>query len=275
LFDDEKADLFNPFTERRSVMSKSTPTSVVTPFVYESTAIRTIKEADGIVWFVAKDVCDVLGYSNPSKTISDHLDDDERSNKSLDRGGSQLLINESGLYTLILRSNKPEAKPFRKWVTSEVLPAIRKTGTYTVPTITPAQQRQVQRLVIDRAWALAGGVKPGKGQFQEVYRAIKDQFLVAKYTQVPQARFDELVTFLGGTLGAPTTARPMPDSDRKEAWNRLCENSDHLAANVKHAQDSLHYVMLCLLRMRNCEALLMPDLFFEDRREKNLAKAIQ
>lgn len=251
-------------------MNKSKPTSV-TPFVYESTEIRTLKEADGSVWFIAKDVCDILGLNNVTMALSKVPDNHKGVNQIETPGGKQRLnvVDESGLYRLILRSDKPEAEPFMEWVTSEVLPAIRKTGTYTVPTLTPAQQRQVQRLVIDRAWSLAGGEKPDKEKFQEVYRAIKDHFLVAKYTQVPQARFDELVTFLGGTIGAPTAARPMPDSDRKEAWNRLCENSDHLAANVKRAQDSLHYVMLSLLRMRNCEALLMPDLFMDATRTPN------
>ncbi len=102
----------------------------IIPFCYGGHEVRMMMDEGGNPWWVAKDVCDILEYSNPSKTISDHLDEDERSNKSLDRGGSILMINESGLYALILRSNKPQAKPFRKWVTSEVLPSIRKTGTY-------------------------------------------------------------------------------------------------------------------------------------------------
>lgn len=80
--------------------------------------------------FAATDVCRILGYSNTSKAINDHTEFDERYNKSLERGGSMLFINESGLYSLIIRSNKEEAKRFKKWVTSEVLPSIRKTGGY-------------------------------------------------------------------------------------------------------------------------------------------------
>lgn len=91
-----------------------------------------VTEVDGEPMFAATDVCGVLGYTNPSKAISDHVDEDDRYNQSLERGGNMLFINESGLYTLILRSNKPNAKPFRKWVTSEVLPSIRKTGSYTM-----------------------------------------------------------------------------------------------------------------------------------------------
>lgn len=78
--------------------------------------IRTII-LDGEPYFVVKDVCDVLGHTNPSVAIQ-MLDDDERTKKSLGRQGEAWFVNESGLYNLIFRSNKPEAKAFRKWVTS-------------------------------------------------------------------------------------------------------------------------------------------------------------
>ena len=85
-------------------------------------------------WFVAKDVCDCLVITNVSQACQ-ALDEDEKGICKVETlGGSQdmMLISESGLYTLIMRSNKPEAKVFRKWVTSEVLPSIRKTGGYSV-----------------------------------------------------------------------------------------------------------------------------------------------
>ncbi len=85
-------------------------------------------------WVVAKDVCNILGISKHRDAIS-RLDDDERGSVKVDTlGGKQkmVVINESGLYTLIMRSNKPEAKVFRKWVTSEVLPALRKKGYYAI-----------------------------------------------------------------------------------------------------------------------------------------------
>lgn len=91
--------------------------------------IRTIINS-GEPMFAGVDVCKILGYSNTSKAISDHTDEEERYNESLDRGGNMIFINESGLYSLIIRSNKAEAKSFRKWVTSEVLPSIRKSGGY-------------------------------------------------------------------------------------------------------------------------------------------------
>jgi anti-repressor protein len=102
----------------------------LTQFQFNSNDIRVITK-NGEPWFVAKDVCEILDYSNTSKAISDHTDEDDRYNESLERGGTLLLINESGLYSLILSSKKPEAKIFKKWVTSEILPAIRKTGSYS------------------------------------------------------------------------------------------------------------------------------------------------
>lgn len=89
---------------------------------------------DGEPWFVAKDVCDCLGVSNSRDAVA-RLDDDEKGVGKADTlGGYQdmMLISESGLYTLVMRSNKPDAKVFRKWVTGEVLPSIRKTGSYSV-----------------------------------------------------------------------------------------------------------------------------------------------
>jgi prophage antirepressor-like protein len=105
-------------------------------FNFDTTQVRVVMR-DGQPWFVAVDVCNTLGYQNSRKAISDHLDDDERCNESLQRGGSQVLINKSGLYALVLRSRKPQARKFAKWVTAEVLPSIRTTGGYTAQ---PLQQ---------------------------------------------------------------------------------------------------------------------------------------
>lgn len=87
-------------------------------------------------WFVGKDVADILGYTNSRKAISDHVDDEDKGVTKCDTlGGKQdlTIINESGLYSLILSSKLPTAKKFKRWVTSEVLPAIRKTGGYQIP----------------------------------------------------------------------------------------------------------------------------------------------
>lgn len=101
-------------------------------FTYQQSQVRTVQK-DGEPWFVLKDVCDVLGIGN-SRMVADRLETDEVNQTdiidALGRNQTASIINESGLYTVILRSDKPEAKPFRKWVTSEVLPSIRKTGGY-------------------------------------------------------------------------------------------------------------------------------------------------
>lgn len=109
-------------------------------FIFGGSLLRTINEGDTI-WFVAKDVCDALELSDVSMSVA-RLDDDEKGTRKVcTLGGEQslLCVNESGLYALILRSNKPQAKPFRKWITNEVLPTIRKTGSYgnspTLPTV--------------------------------------------------------------------------------------------------------------------------------------------
>lgn len=94
--------------------------------------IRTVVK-DGEPWFVGKDVAEILGYTNPQKAVREHVDDDDRGVNEMDTPGrvqSVVVINESGLYSLILSSKLPNAKKFKKWVTSEVLPSIRKNGGY-------------------------------------------------------------------------------------------------------------------------------------------------
>lgn len=112
--------------------------SAIQVFSYKGKEVRTT-EINGETWFVAKDVCNILEISNPTEALK-ALDEDEKmtlrnsEGHSGQRGGAQIynVINESGVYTLLMRSNKPEAKPFRRWVTHEVLPSIRKTGSYSV-----------------------------------------------------------------------------------------------------------------------------------------------
>lgn len=104
-------------------------------FNFNSNTIRVI-ERDGDPWWVAKDVCDALGLSDVSMSVAT-LDDDEKLTQALLVSGQQRcvwLINEPGLYSLILRSRKPEAKAFKRWITHEVIPAIRKHGGYLTET---------------------------------------------------------------------------------------------------------------------------------------------
>lgn len=102
-------------------------------FNYEKKEVRTIIDEHEETWFVAKDVCDILELNNVSRAM-ERLDDDEKLTLPLVISGQKRdtwITNESGLYHLVLTSEKPEAKKFRKWVTSVVLPSIRKAGKYT------------------------------------------------------------------------------------------------------------------------------------------------
>lgn len=102
----------------------------IIPFNYQGNEVRSIS-LDGEPWFVAKDVCDILEMSNVTVAIS-RLDDDEVTKLNLGSlSGEVNIISESGLYSLTLSSKKPEAKPFKRWVTRDVIPTIRKTGSYT------------------------------------------------------------------------------------------------------------------------------------------------
>lgn len=91
-----------------------------------------IIEKDNEIWFVAKDVCEILEISNPSMAIQ-RLDDDERAKFNLGRQGLTNVVNEYGLYNLVLGSRKQEAKEFKRWITHEVIPSIRKHGAYMTP----------------------------------------------------------------------------------------------------------------------------------------------
>ena len=107
--------------------------SNIVPFDYHGQQVRVTGTKENPLW-VLKDVCEVLGLSDTNKTAQ-RLDPDELTRIKLVSGGQHRemqAVTESGLYAVILRSDKPEAKPFRKWVTSEVLPSIRKTGSYSV-----------------------------------------------------------------------------------------------------------------------------------------------
>ena len=100
-------------------------------------SIRTLV-VDDEPWFVGKDIATILGYAKPENAIANHVDDEDKTSTLIQGSGSNykskaILINESGLYSLILSSKIPSAKKFKRWVTGEVLPSIRKTGSYGKP----------------------------------------------------------------------------------------------------------------------------------------------
>ena len=154
-------------------------------------------------WFVASDVAKVLGYRDASNAVR-LLDQDEadthivriRSENGVEQERRVLIVNESGLYALVLKSRKPEAKPFRRWVTSEVLPAIRKTGQYstvrenrTVATLTPEQQFELKEAVKRKA-------KTAPTHYQTIYRAIYTRYKIARYGQLPVSLLADCISFI-------------------------------------------------------------------------------
>lgn len=151
--------------------------------------VRTVTINDE-PWFVGKDVAQVLGYSNPQKAIRDHVDDeDKRVNESFTVNGTQaVLINESGLYSLILSSKLPGAKEFKRWVTTEVLPSIRKHGAYMTP-----ETLQAAILNPDYLLKVVTALKDETDK-RKALEAANAQLTVSNQIMQPKADyFDELV----------------------------------------------------------------------------------
>ena len=143
--------------------------SAIIPFQFEAHAVRIQVDGAGLPWFNASDVCNALEMGNPSQAIKSHVDaEDLQKLETLTAGGRQRQnhVNESGLYALILGSTKDAAKRFKRWVTREVLPSIRKTGSYAVPGAIAnlpelTQDRVTALLLIGEAVAKVPGVKAG------------------------------------------------------------------------------------------------------------------
>lgn len=146
-------------------------------FQYQGKDVRTV-DRDGQTWWVLADVCEVLDLTQPHRVAS-RLDDDERMTLTFNtghserrgRGGAQkiTIINEPGLYSVILRSNKPEAKAFKRWITHEVLPTIHATGAYGGRQATPAIADTLERMT-DVVEALTGRIEALERQVQEAPR---------------------------------------------------------------------------------------------------------
>lgn len=161
-------------------------------FSFGNHPITVINDADTL-WFIAAEIVKAINLSNPSVSLKS-LRPAERK-KIILQGRATNIISESGMYTLVLRSQDAlkegtAAFRFRVWVTDEVLPAIRKTGRYEVPaTITPAEQLQIQQAVARRA-------KTSSANYQTIYRAIKVQFQIPRYNELPRCQFAECLKFI-------------------------------------------------------------------------------
>lgn len=163
-------------------------------FSFENIQVRTLGTSE-FPLFVANDIAKALGYQNLVRTVNDRVDPEDLFKSEIEtNGGRQLVncVNESGLYALIFGSKLESAKRFKRWVTSEVLPAIRKNGRYEAP--------KPEYITIEHRWAIQKAVgRKARGQsvhYQTVYRALKDRFKVEKYTHILEADFDAAIAFI-------------------------------------------------------------------------------
>lgn len=183
-------------------------TSEIQSYNFNGASLRTLTDEAGEPWFVAKDVCDILEISNPSDALK-RLDDDERSRFNLGRQGETNIVNEAGLYVLVLGSRKPEAHEFKCWVTHEVLPQIRKTGGY-IPT-TDAD---------DDMTILAKAVMIGQRTMEAQKRKIAEQQTRIDELQ-PKARFADAVAASDGTCLVGELAKMLRQNGMDIGQNRL------------------------------------------------------
>lgn len=185
-------------------------------FCFESNQVRVLGNILNPL-FVALDICKALGFGNPYQAIKDHVDQDDLCKQeitdTMGRKQEVNCVNESGMYALIFGSKLPSAKRFKKWVTSEVLPAIRKTGQYSATeesseaaTLTPAQQLAIQQAVGRRAQKTAN-------HYQTIYRAIKLRYQIARYDQLPQSLFEDCLKFIETVdLHVPEAPAPVQET---------------------------------------------------------------
>lgn len=166
--------------------------SIPSVFSFENAQVRALGTPD-LPLFVAVDAAGALGYKDKTNAIKQHVDPEDLIKSEIETaGGRQVVncVNESGLYALIFGSKLESAKRFKRWVTSEVLPAIRKTGRYEAQeTITPAEQRAIQREVAIRAHKTASN-------YRTIYRAIKARYQIARYDQLPRTQLEDCLDFI-------------------------------------------------------------------------------
>ena len=210
-----------------------------------------VVERDGEPWFVGKDVANILGYANPSEAIQDHVDAEDKLNSktllscNLDlgqRGG--WLINESGLYSLVLSSKLPDAKAFKRWVTSEILPSIRRTGGYV------ANEDMFLNTYLPHA------DEPTRAMFHAQLQVIRsmDATIARQQAQLeeqqPKVEFADRVANTDGLLSMSNFAKVIQDEHINMGRNKLFEwlrNQGYLRGNNEPYQQ---YVNQGLFRVR-------------------------
>lgn len=175
----------------------------LTIYQFEQNEVRMVQKG-GEPWFVLSDLCKVLELSTPSR-VSERLDRDEKGVSLIHTlGGAQkvTVVNESGMYAVILRSDKPQAKPFRKWITSEVLPSIRKTGKYEMKPSDDLKAKRVETAQananVRKASLLLKIADSTKTQYKEVLQAHVTKLLTGEFL-LPLPEVNEL-TYSAGEI---------------------------------------------------------------------------
>ena len=169
-------------------------------FTFENTSLSILGDILNPL-FIAQQVCSILGYKLARKAVADHCDPEDVCKVEMQtNGGRQLVncVNESGLYALIFGSKLPKAKQFKRWVTNEVLPAIRKQGCYSAQEqdntlISNEQQYELSSRVMRKTHALFGNKN-----YSFVYRALKRRFRIPRYTCLLQRDFETALAFIDG-----------------------------------------------------------------------------
>ena len=170
-------------------------------FTFENTSLTILGDILNPL-FIAKQICDVLGFANHKDAIKNHVDPDDifklEMNDRLNRKQTVNCVNERGLYALIFGSKLPKAKQFKRWVTNEVLPAIRKQGCYSAQEqdnalISNEQQYELSSRVMRKTHALFGNKN-----YSFVYRALKRRFRIPRYTCLLQRDFEAALAFVDG-----------------------------------------------------------------------------
>lgn len=190
-------------------------TDITTYTSTEFGTIRTMTDEKGEPWFVGKDAASILGYERPTKAIQDHVDIDDRDavpiRDSIGRMQSTPIINESGLYSLILSSKLPTAKKFKRWVTSEVLPSIRKNGAY----INGQENMDAEQLIAKALVAAQKIIDDKEKQIEQKDDHIKEL--------EPKARFADAVNASDTSILIGELAKILRQNGYKIGQNRLFE----------------------------------------------------
>ena len=220
-------------------------------FNFENHELNTVV-IDGQIWFPATALATALGFANPRQAIATHTDKDDVQKldtiDSMGRTQKVNFVNESGMYALIFGSTKDEAKRFKRWVTSEVLPSIRKTGSYALPATTPSTVKDRNGLVKTCEWFVRSA---GYLDYSEVYNLVHHRFNVGKLSELTTEQVGYATEYLQGLLlqviarqrgfnpQDPTPPSPMYRTDVGKfydgaLWTRILEPDEHIVtvANI-------------------------------------------